>query len=104
MGTLVRSAHSALFYRDAAELVTGVVPFLLGGLAEGAVVGAALPGPHLELVRSGLGAAAERVKLFDKADVGRPEDIAGVVLFLCGPGSAYMTGQVLWVNGGGLTP
>lgn len=31
-------------------------------------------------------------------------DVVGPILFLCGPGAAYMTGQVLWVNGGGLTP
>lgn len=31
-------------------------------------------------------------------------DVAGPILFLCGPGAAYMTGQVLWINGGGLTP
>ena len=33
-----------------------------------------------------------------------PLDVAGPILFLCGPGSAYMTGQVLWINGGALTP
>jgi 3-oxoacyl-[acyl-carrier protein] reductase len=32
--------------------------------------------------------------------LGRPEDIAPVVRFLAGPGSAYMTGQVLVVDGG----
>lgn len=72
MRTLLDGAvHSALLYRDAAEMLAGVVPFLLGGLAEGAVVGAALAGPHLELVRSALGSAAERVRLFDMAEVGR---------------------------------
>jgi Histidine kinase-like ATPase domain/MEDS: MEthanogen/methylotroph, DcmR Sensory domain len=70
--TLVDGAtHHALFYRDAAELLAAVVPFLLDGLAEGASVGAALPGPHLELVRSELGASAERVRLFDMTEVGR---------------------------------
>jgi anti-sigma regulatory factor (Ser/Thr protein kinase) len=64
-------AHTALFYRDASGLLAGVVPFLLDGLAEGAAVGAALPGPHLELVRSGLGGLAEQVRLFDMAEVGR---------------------------------
>lgn len=72
MRTLVDgAAHSALLYRDAAELLAGVVPFLLDGLAEGAAVGAALPGPHLELVRSGLGRSAEHVRLFDMSEVGR---------------------------------
>lgn len=32
--------------------------------------------------------------------LGRPEDIAAVVRFLAGPGSAYITGQVLVVDGG----
>jgi NAD(P)-dependent dehydrogenase (short-subunit alcohol dehydrogenase family) len=36
--------------------------------------------------------------------IATPEDVIGPILFLCGPGAAYMTGQVLWVNGGALTP
>lgn len=32
--------------------------------------------------------------------LGQPQDIAAVVRFLAGPGSAYMTGQVLVVDGG----
>ena len=32
--------------------------------------------------------------------LGRPEDIAPVVRFLAGPGAAYITGQVLVVDGG----
>lgn len=32
--------------------------------------------------------------------LGSPEDIAGVVAFLAGPDSSYMTGQVLTVDGG----
>ncbi len=31
-------------------------------------------------------------------------DVAGPIFFLAGPGSAYMTGQVLHLNGGRLTP
>ena len=31
---------------------------------------------------------------------GEPEDIARVILFLCSPLAAYMTGQTLHVNGG----
>lgn len=34
------------------------------------------------------------------ARVGKPEDVAGAVVFLAGPGAAYITGQVLRVNGG----
>jgi 3-oxoacyl-[acyl-carrier protein] reductase len=32
--------------------------------------------------------------------LGRPEDVAGVVRFLAGPAAAYITGQVLVVDGG----
>ncbi|MHB2166749.1 SDR family NAD(P)-dependent oxidoreductase [Alsobacter sp. R-9] len=33
-----------------------------------------------------------------------PEDVVGPILFLLGPGSRYMTGQTLWVNGGAYMP
>ena len=32
--------------------------------------------------------------------LGKPEDIADAVLFLCGPGASYITGQVITVDGG----
>ena len=32
--------------------------------------------------------------------LGKPEDIADVVVFLCGPAAAYVTGQVITVDGG----
>jgi len=32
--------------------------------------------------------------------LGKPEDVAAVVLFLAGPGAAYITGQVITVDGG----
>jgi len=33
-----------------------------------------------------------------------PEDITGPILFLLGADSSFMTGQTLWVNGGGYMP
>ncbi len=33
-------------------------------------------------------------------DIGRPEDVAGAVVFLCSPLSAFMTGTTLHVDGG----
>jgi NAD(P)-dependent dehydrogenase (short-subunit alcohol dehydrogenase family) len=33
-----------------------------------------------------------------------PEDVVGPVEFLLSPSSSFMTGQVLWVNGGGYMP
>lgn len=34
----------------------------------------------------------------------QPDDIVGPIAFLLGPDSRYMTGQVLWVNGGAYMP
>jgi 3-oxoacyl-[acyl-carrier protein] reductase len=43
---------------------------------------------------------AELLKTIPLARVGSPEDVAAAVAFLAGPGAAYITGQVLRVNGG----
>src|SRR5262245_57757007 len=39
-------------------------------------------------------------KLIPVRRLGKPEDVAAVVVFLAGPASAYITGQVLAVDGG----
>jgi len=43
-----------------------------------------------------------RKRLLDRS--GRPEDVAAMVRYLCGPAGRYITGQTLHVNGGALLP
>jgi 3-oxoacyl-[acyl-carrier protein] reductase len=46
-------------------------------------------------------------KMIPAKRLGKPEDVAQVALFLAGPGAAYITGQVITVDGGlslGATP
>jgi NAD(P)-dependent dehydrogenase (short-subunit alcohol dehydrogenase family) len=47
--------------------------------------------------------AAQRTRVEQRVPLGRlgrPEDIAGAVLFLCGRGGAYVTGAILPIDGG----
>ena len=45
--------------------------------------------------------AGDRIKkAIPMRRLGQPEDVARVAVFLAGPESAYMTGQVLTVDGG----
>lgn len=36
--------------------------------------------------------------------IAQPSDVTGPIRFLLGPDSSFMTGQVLWINGGGYMP
>ena len=47
---------------------------------------------------------AAYVKAIPMGRVALAADVVGPILFLLGSGSAYMTGQVLYINGGMLTP
>ena len=44
--------------------------------------------------------AAKFIEQIPLGRIGAPEDVAQAVLFLCSPAAAYITGQVLEVNGG----
>jgi anti-sigma regulatory factor (Ser/Thr protein kinase) len=63
--------HQALFYEGPLEYLAGTVPFIQEGLAAGAPVAVAVPGPRLRLLRDELGDDAERVRLLDMAVAGR---------------------------------
>lgn len=36
--------------------------------------------------------------------VATPDDVADTVFYLCSPDSRFLTGQTIWLNGGGLMP
>ena len=46
----------------------------------------------------------QRVKTIPLGRLGRPEDVAKVIVFLLSSSSAYMTGQVVTVGGGEIMP
>jgi 3-oxoacyl-[acyl-carrier protein] reductase len=52
-----------------------------------------------EAVRNKAGDFIQK-KLIPVRRLGKPEDIAAVVVFLAGPGASYVTGQVITVDGG----
>ncbi len=67
------------------------------GAPNNVLVNAIAPGPVDTGMIAGLGFEPEHYPLKRLA---RPEEVAAVALFLCGPGAGYMTGAVVDVNGG----
>ncbi|MBX9420959.1 MULTISPECIES: anti-sigma factor RsbA family regulatory protein [Streptomyces] len=63
--------HPALFYRTEQDYVQQTVSFLREGLAHGEPMAVAVPGPNLELIKSGLGADAEGILFLDMTEAGR---------------------------------
>ncbi|MFE9454719.1 anti-sigma factor RsbA family regulatory protein [Streptomyces sp. NPDC006739] len=63
--------HPALFYRTDQEYTRQTVSFLREGLDNGEPMAVAVPGPNLELIRSGLGADAEGILFLDMTEAGR---------------------------------
>ncbi|MGH9415827.1 MAG: SDR family NAD(P)-dependent oxidoreductase [Terriglobales bacterium] len=69
---------------------------------DGILVNAVAPGwVETDMARPAFGAHPERVfKAIPLGRVGRPEEIAGCILFLCTPWANFMTGSVVSANGG----
>ncbi|MCC6175433.1 MAG: SDR family oxidoreductase [Chloroflexi bacterium] len=57
--------------------------------------------PRYGMSEQEIASAADTIPL---GRIAQPEDMVPLVLFLCGPGGTYITGQVHHVNGGALMP
>jgi 3-oxoacyl-[acyl-carrier protein] reductase len=70
--------------------------------SRGVTVNAVAPGAVETEMTAALGAeqTALLTAVTPAGRIGQPEEVADAVAFLAGPGSAYVTGQVLRVNGG----
>jgi len=70
--------------------------------SRGVTVNAIAPGFIATDMTQNLGDAVHEglIQKIPLGHLGKPEDIAAAVLFLAGDGAAYITGQVLHVNGG----
>lgn len=70
----------------------------------GICVNAIGPGTfHTELTEALYADAERSARIVSRIPLGRPgvpEDLAGAVVYLASPASDYVTGQVLWVDGG----
>lgn len=71
--------------------------------ADGILVNAVAPGPVETPMTATLGPSTYRNAWHQRVPLrryGRPEELAGAILFLAGPDSTYVTGHVLDVDGG----
>ena len=70
--------------------------------ARGVRVNVVAPGPILtdQLVRAGEAARQGAAQAVPMRRVGRPEEVASTVVWLCGEGASFITGAVLTIDGG----
>jgi NAD(P)-dependent dehydrogenase (short-subunit alcohol dehydrogenase family) len=104
MGT-VTQAENAYSYSASKAAVHHLTRILAAEFASRHVtVNAIAPGPFLSKMTAFAltkeGGAAATIANVPMKRIGRPEDIAGTVLYLAGVGGAYTTGAIIPVDGG----
>ncbi|MFY0634316.1 MAG: SDR family oxidoreductase [Vannielia sp.] len=109
----VRPGYGA--YSASKAAVIAMTKTLALELAPKVRVNAVAPGlVDTAFLRGGTGRSAEDAESIVNLDaykaitpldrIAQPADVTGPIRFLLGPDSSFMSGQVLWVNGGGYMP
>jgi len=99
-----RGAPGRAAYTAAKGGIVGLTRTFSREFAPGILVNAIAPGLIETRMTANLiaSAGAQRLSEIPLGRFGRPEDIAGVVRFLCGIDASYVTGQLITVDGGTL--